>query len=429
MCLKFKVTMKEIKRNSYLKQLISGKQNGLIKIVTGIRRCGKSYLLFKIFRNHLLEQGVTPDHIISLALDDILNEEYCDPKKLVLYIKENIKDSQIHYVLLDEVQMVDNFVGALNSLLHIDNVDVYVTGSNSKFLSSDIATEFRGRGDEIRIYPLSFSEFLSEYNGDKNDAWRDYITYGGLPLILSLESSQQKSNYLHNLYQTVYLKDLIDRNGIKKAVEFDTLTKVMASSIGSPCNPNKLSNTFKSVSNTDLSSITIDNYLGFLQDAFLLEKASRYDIKGKKYIGTLSKYYFVDMGLRNCLLGFRQIEETHLMENVIYNELRSRGYLVDVGVVETRTRTENQGMLRKQLEIDFVVNNGSKRYYIQSALSLPNEEKIEQEMASLKNVSDSFQKIIIVKDNIVPHHNESGILFINLYDFLLNREILESTSL
>lgn len=421
--------MKEIKRNSYLKQLISGKQNGLIKIVTGIRRCGKSYLLFKIFRNHLLEQGVTPDHIISLALDDILNEEYCDPKKLVLYIKENIKDSQIHYVLLDEVQMVDNFVGALNSLLHIDNVDVYVTGSNSKFLSSDIATEFRGRGDEIRIYPLSFSEFLSEYNGDKNDAWRDYITYGGLPLILSLESSQQKSNYLHNLYQTVYLKDLIDRNGIKKAVEFDALTKVMASSIGSPCNPNKLSNTFKSVSNTDLSSITIDNYLGFLQDAFLLEKASRYDIKGKKYIGTLSKYYFVDMGLRNCLLGFRQIEETQLMENVIYNELRSRGYLVDVGVVETRTRTENQGMLRKQLEIDFVVNNGSKRYYIQSALSLPNEEKIEQEMASLKNVSDSFQKIIIVKDNIVPHHNESGILFINLYDFLLNREILESTSL
>ena len=429
MCLKFKVTMKEIKRNSYLKQLISGKQNGLIKIVTGIRRCGKSYLLFKIFRNHLLEQGVTPDHIISLALDDILNEEYCDPKKLVLYIKENIKDSQIHYVLLDEVQMVDNFVGALNSLLHIDNVDVYVTGSNSKFLSSDIATEFRGRGDEIRIYPLSFSEFLSEYNGDKNDAWRDYITYGGLPLILSLESSQQKSNYLHNLYQTVYLKDLIDRNGIKKTVEFDALTKVMASSIGSPCNPNKLSNTFKSVSNTDLSSITIDNYLGFLPDAFLLEKASRYDIKGKKYIGTLSKYYFVDMGLRNCLLGFRQIEETHLMENVIYNELRSRGYLVDVGVVETRTRTENQGMLRKQLEIDFVVNNGSKRYYIQSALSLPNEEKIEQEMASLKNVSDSFQKIIIVKDNIVPHHNESGILFINLYDFLLNREILESTSL
>lgn len=429
MCLKFKVTMKEIKRNSYLKQLILGKQNGLIKIVTGIRRCGKSYLLFKIFRNHLLEQGVTPDHIISLALDDILNEEYCDPKKLVLYIKENIKDSQIHYVLLDEVQMVDNFVGALNSLLHIDNVDVYVTGSNSKFLSSDIATEFRGRGDEIRIYPLSFSEFLSEYNGDKNDAWRDYITYGGLPLILSLESSQQKSNYLHNLYQTVYLKDLIDRNGIKKSVEFDALTKVMASSIGSPCNPNKLSNTFKSVSNTDLSSITIDNYLGFLQDAFLLEKASRYDIKGKKYIGTLSKYYFVDMGLRNCLLGFRQIEETHLMENVIYNELRSRGYLVDVGVVETRTRTENQGMLRKQLEIDFVVNNGSKRYYIQSALSLPNEEKIEQEMASLKNVSDSFQKIIIVKDNIVPHHNESGILFINLYDFLLNREILESTSL
>lgn len=416
--------MKEIKRDSYLNQLISSKQNGLIKIVTGIRRCGKSYLLFKMFRNHLLEEGVASDHIISLALDDILNEDYCDPKKLLLFIKNSIKDSQIYYVLLDEVQMVSNFVGALNSLLHIENVDIYVTGSNSKFLSSDIATEFRGRGDEIRIYPLSFSEYLSVYEGNKMDAWRDYITYGGLPLSLSLDTQQKKVAYLRNLYSTVYLKDLIDRNCIKKSTEFDSLVKVMASSIGSPCNPNKLSNTFKSVSNSDLAPITIDNYLGFLQDAFLIEKAMRYDIKGKKYIGTLSKYYFVDLGLRNSLLDFRQIEETHLMENVIYNELRSRGYLVDVGMVETRTRTEQNGMVRKQLEVDFVVNNGSKRYYIQSALALPDKEKIEQETASLKHISDNFQKIIIVKDNIVSYHNEAGILFVNLFDFLLQRDML-----
>lgn len=416
--------MEEIKRDNYLNQLISSKQNGLIKIITGIRRCGKSYLLFKLFRNHLLAKGVAPGHIISLALDDVLNEDYCDPKKLLLYIKGCIKDTQIHYVLLDEVQMVRNFVGALNSLLHIDNVDIYVTGSNSKFLSSDIATEFRGRGDEIRIYPLSFAEYFSVYTGDKLDAWRDYITYGGLPLTFSLDTQQKKVTYLHNLYSTVYLKDLIDRNGIKKSVEFDTLAKVMASSIGSPCNPNKLSNTFKSVSNSDLSPLTIDNYLSFLQDAFLIEKAMRYDIKGKKYIGTLSKYYFVDLGLRNSLLDFRQIEETHLMENVIYNELRSRGYLVDVGMVETRSRTERQGMIRRQLEVDFVVNNGSKRYYIQSALALPDKEKIEQESASLKHISDNFQKIIIVKDNIVSYHNEAGILFINLFDFLLQRDIL-----
>ena len=418
-------SMKEIKREYYLNQLISSKQNGLIKIVTGIRRCGKSYLLFKLFRDHLLADGISPDHIISLALDDILNDEYCDPKKLLHYIKVNIKDSEIHYVLLDEVQMVNNFVGALNSLLHIDNVDVYVTGSNSKFLSSDIATEFRGRGDEIRIYPLSFSEYVSAYDGNKEDAWRDYITYGSLPLILSLDTQQKKVSYLRNLYTTVYLKDLIDRNNVKKNSEFDSLVKVMASSVGSPCNPNKLSNTFKSVSNADLSPLTIDNYLGFLQEAFLIEKAMRYDIKGKKYIGTLSKYYFVDLGLRNSLLDFRQIEETHLMENVIYNELRCRGYLVDVGMVETRTRTPQQGMMRKQLEVDFVVNNGSKRYYIQSALALPDKEKIEQESASLKHISDNFQKIIIVKDNIVSHHNEAGILFISLFDFLLQQNILE----
>lgn len=318
--------------------------------------------------------------------------------------------------------MIDNFVGALNSLLHIDNVDIYVTGSNSKFLSSDIATEFRGRGIEIKIYPLSFQEYISVYEGDKYDAWRDYITYGGLPLILSLETSQQKISYLNTLYSTVYLKDLIERNNIKKVSEFSSLAKVMASSIGSPCNPNKLSNTFKSVENVDLSSLTIDSYLSYLQNAFLIEKASRYDIKGKRYIGTLSKYYFVDMGLRNSLLDFRQVEESHLMENVIYNELRSRGYLVDVGMVEVRTRTKENGMKRKQLEVDFVVNKGSERYYIQSALALPDPEKMKQETASLNHIADNFQKIIIVKDNIVAHHNEAGIMYMSLFDFLLNQD-------
>ncbi len=422
MCQKTKIAMKEIKRDNYLNQLISNRQNGLIKIVTGIRRCGKSYLLFKMFRRYLLNDGISPDHIIAMAFDDILNEEYYNPKRLVSYIKEQIKDDNQYYLLLDEVQMIDNFVGALNSLLHIDNVDIYVTGSNSKFLSSDIATEFRGRGIEIKIYPLSFQEYISVYEGDKYDAWRDYITYGGLPLILSLETSQQKISYLNTLYSTVYLKDLIERNNIKKVSEFSSLAKVMASSIGSPCNPNKLSNTFKSVENVDLSSLTIDSYLSYLQNAFLIEKASRYDIKGKRYIGTLSKYYFVDMGLRNSLLDFRQVEESHLMENVIYNELRSRGYLVDVGMVEVRTRTKENGMKRKQLEVDFVVNKGSERYYIQSALALPDPEKMKQETASLNHIADNFQKIIIVKDNIVAHHNEAGIMYMSLFDFLLNQD-------
>ena len=411
----------EIKRDRYLNTLISKEHNGLIKVITGMRRCGKSYLLFTLFKEHLLSEGVAEDHIIEIAFDAFENRKYRDPDVLYPYLKEQIKDDAMYYVLLDEIQLLGEFESILNSLIRMKNVDVYVTGSNSKFLSSDIATEFRGRGDEIRIYPLSFSEYLSAYNGDKYDAWRDYVTYGGLPLILSLETNQQKINYLKNLYSTLYLKDLIDRNGIKKPTEFDTLVKVMASSIGSPCNPNKLSNTFKSEEKTGLSSFTIDSYLRMMQDAFLLEKACRYDIKGKKYIGTLSKYYFVDMGLRNSLLDFRQIEETHLMENVIYNELRSRGYLVDVGLVDIRTRTEAHGMIRKQFEVDFVVNIGSKRYYIQSALALPSEEKINQESASLKLISDNFQKIIIVKDNIISHHNDDGILFVNLFDFLLNK--------
>lgn len=416
--------MKQIRRDIYLNQLIAGMGNGLIKIVTGIRRCGKSYLLFTLFRDHLLMHGVNADHIIDIALDDVLNEEFLNPRALLLYIKERIKDGGTYYVLLDEVQMMDNFVGALNSLLRLPNVDVYVTGSNSRFLSSDIATEFRGRGDEIRIHPLSFAEYMSVYDGDRLDAWRDYIIFGGLPLVVGLDSNQKKMTYLKNLYSTVYLKDLIERNNVKKHSDFDSLTRIMASSIGSPCNPNRLSNTFKSVEHTELSTETIGQYLLFMQDAFLLEKSMRFDIKGKKYIGTLPKYYFSDMGVRNALLDFRQNEETHLMENVIYNELRIRGFLVDVGMVEVRT-TEGGSSTRRQLEVDFVANMGSQRYYIQSALALPDSDKLAQESASLDRIPDNFKKIIIVKDNIVPWHNDRGYLMLGLFDFLLKPESLE----
>ena len=417
--------MQIIERNIYLNQLISGRNNGLIKVVTGIRRCGKSFLLFNLFYDYLLSQGVHDDHIIKVALDDLLYEEYRNPHKLLAYIREQMTDQSTYYILLDEVQMVDNFVGALNSLMHVNNADIYVTGSNSKFLSSDIATEFRGRGDEIRIYPLSFSEYVSVYEGDKRDAWSEYCLYGGLPLVIGLDSAQKKSNYLRNLYNTVYRKDLEERNSIKKVDEFDRLVKIVSSSIGAPCNPNKLSNTFKSVENTDLKSDTIGNYLSYLQDAFLLEKALRYDIKGKKYIGTLSKYYFTDIGLRNAVLDFRQQEESHIMENIIYNELRIRGFVVDVGQVEKRSQNENGGTVRKQLEVDFVANLGSKRYYIQSALSIPDTEKMEQESASLKNISDGFKKIIIVKENASPWYNTNGILIIGLFDFLLKPDSLE----
>lgn len=416
--------MKPIRRDIYLNQLIAGMGNGLIKIVTGIRRCGKSYLLFTLFRDYLLMHGVDDDHIIDIALDDVLNEEFLNPRALLLYIKERIKDGGTHYVLLDEVQMMDDFVGALNSLLRMPNVDVYVTGSNSRFLSSDIATEFRGRGDEIRIHPLSFAEYMSVYDGDRLDAWRDYIIFGGLPLVVGLDSNQKKMTYLKNLYSTVYLKDLIERNNVKKHSDFDSLVRIMASSIGSPCNPNRLSNTFKSVEHTELSPETIGQYLLFMQDAFLLEKSMRFDIKGKKYIGTLPKYYFSDMGLRNALLDFRQNEETHLMENVIYNELRIRGFLVDVGMVEVRTM-EGGSSTRRQLEVDFVANMGSQRYYIQSALAMPDSDKLAQESASLDRIPDNFKKIIIVKDNIVPWHNDRGYLILGLFDFLLKQESLE----
>ena len=414
-----------IERTSYLNQLVESRNNGLIKIITGIRRCGKSYLLFNIFYDYLISHGVDGNHIVKVALDDILNEEYRDPRKFLLYVKEAIKDSEIHYIFIDEVQMMDDFVGVLNSLLRIENVDVYVTGSNSKFLSSDIATEFRGRGDVIYIYPLSFKEFFSVYDGEIKDAWKEYYTYGGLPLIKNIDSEQKKINYLNNLYNTVYIKDLVERNKIKKSIEFEKLIKIIASSIGSPCNPNKLSNTFKSVEDVNLNSETIGFYLSYLQDAYLIEKSMRFDIKGKKYIGSLSKYYFTDIGLRNAILDFRQQEESHIMENIIYNELRIKGFLVDVGLVEHRTSNKEKQTIRNHYEVDFVANLGSKRYYIQSALSIPDREKILQETNSLRHIHDAFKKIVITKDDIHPWHNEDGILFVGLFDFLTKDECFE----
>ena len=413
-----------IKRQQYLDQLIASQRNGLVKIITGIRRCGKSYLLFKLFHDYLNSQGIADDHIIQIALDDRTNKELRDPDNLLKYIKEQITDKDLYYIILDEIQMVDEFTDVLNSLLHISNADVYVTGSNSHFLSTDIVTEFRGRGDEIHLFPLSFSEYCEGYNGSTDQAWKDYYTYGGLPLVLTLDTDKKKEDYLSNLYKSVYLVDVLERHKIKNIGEFDELVKIISSSIGSSCNPTKLANTFKSVKNVTIHHQTINKYLGFLEDAFLVEKSIRYNIKGKKYINTLAKYYFSDLGIRNALLGFRQQEETHIMENIIYNELRTRGLRVDVGMVETREPDKNGRLIRKQLEVDFVVNQGSQRYYIQSAFAMPTLEKEAQESASLLLINDSFKKIIIVKDDIKPKRNEQGILTIGLKDFLLDKNSL-----
>ncbi len=415
----------QIKRDQYLNQLIAGQQNGLIKIVTGIRRCGKSYLLFTLFHEYLVSQGVDERHIIEIALDDRTNVALRDPDVILHHIREQIVDNELYYILLDEVQLIPEFVDVLNSLLHIRNADVYVTGSNSRFLSSDVVTEFRGRGDEIRLYPLTFSEFVEGYQGDRNQAWKEYYTYGGLPLILSLETAKKKENYLENLYESVYLVDILERNTIRNREELDELVRIMASSVGSPVNPTKLSNTFKSVKNTEIHHQTISKYLSYFEDAFLLEKSIRYDIKGKKYINTLSKFYFSDLGIRNALLGFRQQEENHIMENIIYNELRARGYKVDIGMVEQREVDKNGKMVRKQLEVDFVVNQGSRRYYIQSAFAMPNLEKLRQESASLLKINDSFKKIIVVQEDIMPKRDENGILTIGIIDFLLNQNSLD----
>lgn len=415
----------QIKREFYLQQLINGKQNGLIKIVTGIRRCGKSFLLFKLFKQHLLKAGVDAEHIIQIALDDIESADLREPLTLYKCIKAKMKDDDLYYILLDEVQLVPRFEDVLNSLLRIDNADVYVTGSNSKFLSSDIITEFRGRGDEIHLYPLSLSEYCEGTGLLPAEAWKDYYTYGGLPHILTLETEKKKFDYLDNLFESVYLIDILERQRIKNKAEFEELVKIIASGIGAPTNPAKLANTFKSVKNVNIDPTTIDRYLGYMQDAFLIEKSERYDVKGKKYIGSLAKYYYSDLGLRNVILGLRQQEETHIMENILYNELRRRGCKVDVGMVEQRFVDDDGKWKRKQLEVDFVVNQGNQRYYIQSALALPNEDKRKQEMGSLLRINDSFKKMIIVKDDIKPWRDENGILTMGLLDFLMNADSLE----
>lgn len=415
----------QIKREFYLQQLINGKQNGLIKIVTGIRRCGKSFLLFKLFKQHLLKAGVDAEHIIQIALDDIESADLREPLTLYKCIKAKMKDDDLYYILLDEVQLVPRFEDVLNSLLRIDNADVYVTGSNSKFLSSDIITEFRGRGDEIHLYPLSLSEYCEGTGLSPAEAWKDYYTYGGLPHILTLETEKKKFDYLDNLFESVYLIDILERQRIKNKAEFEELVKIIASGIGAPTNPAKLANTFKSVKNVNIDPTTIDRYLGYMQDAFLIEKSERYDVKGKKYIGSLAKYYYSDLGLRNVILGLRQQEETHIMENILYNELRRRGCKVDVGMVEQRFVDDDGKWKRKQLEVDFVVNQGNQRYYIQSALALPNEDKRKQEMGALLRINDSFKKMIIVKDDIKPWRDENGFLTMGLLDFLMNADSLE----
>ncbi len=417
--------MKEIKRDRYLKQLIDSRQNGFIKVITGIRRCGKSYLLNVLFYKYLLHNGVPYDHIIRVDLEDRMNKQLRDPDAMLHYVHDQIKDNELYYIIIDEVQMMNEFVDVLNSFRHISNADTYVTGSNSHFLSSDIPTEFRGRGETIHVNPLSFSEFYSAVGGDKQEAWREYYTYGGLPLIQSFDSEKKKIDYLKNLFETVYLADIVERHKVQNENEMRELVCVLASSIGSPCNPTKLVNTFKSVKNVDISNKTLSNYLSYLLESFLLNKAIRYDIKGKKYINTPSKYYFADIGLRNAVLDMRQQEETHIMENIIYNELIIRGYSVDVGVVEIKSQNSEGRWMRVQLEVDFVACLGSRKYYIQSAFSIPDREKELQESRSLLNIRDSFKKIIVVKDHIMPRRNEEGILTIGLWDFLLDENSLD----
>lgn len=412
--------MKEIERNLYLNKIINRRENGLIKIITGIRRCGKSYLLDPLFKNYLLADGVKEDHIIKLELDRVENEKYRDSKALNEYIRSLIKDKDMYYVILDEIQLVEGFEFVLNGLLYEKNIDVYVTGSNSKFLSSDIITEFRGRGDQIKVNPLSFAEFSSAFDGDKYEAWNEYVTYGGMPLILSKKNDEEKSQYLKELFEQTYIKDIVERNNIQRIDILDSLINMLASSVGSLTNPQKLFDTFKSNGEKELSLNTINSYIADIEDSFIVNKSIRYDIKGKRYIQTPQKYYFSDIGLRNARLNFRQQEESHLMENIIYNELLIRGYNVDVGVVEVREEGK-----RKQLEVDFVCNLGNKRYYIQSALNLDTKEKTIQESRSLNNIGDSFKKIIVVKDNIKLWRTDDGIVIMGILEFLLNKDSLD----
>lgn len=415
----------KIGRDVYLNKLISKRHNGLIKVVTGMRRCGKSYLLFNLFKEYLVNEGVAENHIIEIAFDSFENKRYRDPEVLFPYIMEKMSDERMYYVLLDEVQMLDDFESVLNSLGRKQNVDVYVTGSNAKFLSKDIITEFRGRGDEVHMYPLTFGEFMSVYDGDKQEGWRDYVLFGGIPLVLGFETADQKSDFLKSLFEETYISDITGRNNIRNKAELEELLNILSSAIGSLTNPSKLSATFKSVKNKSISKDTIIKYIDYLRDSFLIDSAIRYDIKGKKYINTPSKYYFTDLGLRNARLNFRQVEETHVMENIIFNELKVRGYNVDVGVVVMNEVDKNGKKIRKQLEVDFVCNKGSKRFYIQSAYALPDKEKMEQEQRSLVNTGDGFKKIIITKNAVAPLYNEEGILVMSVYDFLLNPDSME----
>lgn len=414
-----------IKRDKYLQALIDRMHNGMIKIVTGIRRSGKSYLIFNIFKSYLLDNGIRQDHIISMELDRRENLKFLDPDLLLDHIKSQIKDKEDYFVLLDEIQLVGEFESVLNSLLHIENVDVFVTGSNSKFLSKDIITEFRGRGDEIHLFPLSFSEYMQAYGKDIYQGWRDYTTYGGLPRILSIKTPEQKIKYLTDLFNTVYLKDILERNNIGKTQELENLINILASQIGSLTNATNIENTYMSLLHKNFSTSTIQKYIDYLENAFIISCAHRYNVKGRKYIGSPLKYYFEDVGLRNARLGFRQTEENHVMENIIYNELRYRGFLVDVGVVQTREKDKSSKLTRKQLEIDFVANLGSKRYYLQSAFEMRTETKKEQEKKSLKKIDDSFKKIILVKDVINVERDDDGIITMSVYDFLLHDNSLE----
>lgn len=414
----------EIKRDYYLNQLIEAKNDKLIKIVTGIRRCGKSYLLNTLFYNYLKNEGIDENHIIKIALDDSDYDELLEPKTLSKFIKDRIIDKKIYYVLLDEIQLVNNFEGVLNGLLRIENIDIYVTGSNSRFLSTDIVTEFRGRGEEIRIYPLSYSEFMSVYGGDKLDGWTEYCTYGGLPLVVSMKSDERKMGYLKEQQKNVYINDVIERNNVKNDSELINLVEVISSSIGSLSNPKKISDTFKSTAGIAIDPKTIGSYLKYLEEAFIIEKANRYDVKGKKYLSTPYKFYFSDIGIRNSFINFRQQEETHIMENIIYLELKRRGFNVDVGVIELKTTKENE-YIYKQLEIDFIANKGNNKYYIQSAFNMPSTEKIEQEERPLLKINDSFKKFIIVKDYIKRNRDENGIITMSIFDFLLDINSLE----
>ena len=417
----------QIERPIYLQQLVDSKDNGLIKIVTGLRRVGKSYLLKTLFKKHLLNEGIKKDHILIIDLEDRKYKNFRDPDYLLDWVDKQMVDDGQYYIIIDEVQRVDEFVDMLGSLVVKDNADVYVTGSNSHFLSSDIATEFRGRGDEIHVWPLSFKEFMTAYEGDVVEGWQEYYTYGGLPKILSIKGDDKKATYLRNLYRTVYLKDIYERHDIENKTEFEELVRILASSVGSPINPTNLANTFKSVKHLNhITDKTIETYIGYLADAFMIEKAERYDIKGKKYIGTTPKYYFKDLGLRNAILAFRQTEENHLMENVIYNEMRHRGFLVDVGNVNIRVKTEDGKRQRVTLEVDFVCNLGSRRYYLQSAFRMPDEEKMEQEKRSLKQIGDAFKKMVIIGERMKLSRDDFGIVMTGIYEFLFDPKTLDA---